>query len=248
MLISTDKAVSPTSIMGATKRVACMIVRQAARQAGRAFVVVRFGNVLGSRGSVVPLFKRQIELGRPITVTHPDMQRFFMTIPEAVHLVLEAGGMGLGGELFVLNMGEPVRIVDLARDLIRLSGAAGDQAPIEFVGLRPGERLRESICEEGATIEPTAVPRILRVCESEPLVDEALPAALVALRRADSRDAIEQALRMLLPAGLPTRLPGVSGLENRPRRPRSMRVPDGHDHACGGTARWQAPGRAPALR
>jgi FlaA1/EpsC-like NDP-sugar epimerase len=121
--ISTDKAVSPTGIMGASKRMAGIVVREAARRSGRKFLVVRFGNVLGSRGSVVPFFKRQIERGGPVTITHPDMKRFFMTIPEAVHLVLEAGGIGDGGELFVLNMGQPVRIKDLAEDLIRLREA-----------------------------------------------------------------------------------------------------------------------------
>lgn len=167
VLISTDKAVSPTSMMGASKRVAEDIVRSAARRHRRAFVVVRFGNVLGSRGSVVPLFKQQIERGGPITVTHPDMKRFFMTIPEAVNLVLQAGGMGAGGELFVLNMGQPVSILDLAADLIKLSGLAPGDVPITVSEPRPGEKLRESLWEEDASVYPTAIPDILRVEEPE---------------------------------------------------------------------------------
>jgi FlaA1/EpsC-like NDP-sugar epimerase len=167
VMISSDKAVSPSSIMGASKRMAEMVVRDAARRTGRAYVVVRFGNVLGSRGSVVPHFKRQIERGGPVTLTHPDMKRFFMTIPEAVHLVLEAGGMGRGGELFVLKMGEPVRIVDLAEDLIKLSGLTLEEVPIVFTGIRPGEKLEEALWETGAATEPTPHPDVLRVIEGD---------------------------------------------------------------------------------
>ncbi len=165
MAISTDKAVSPSCVMGASKRMASLIVRDAARRSGRSFAVVRFGNVLGSRGSVVPYFKAQIERGGPVTITHPEMKRFFMTISEAVHLVLEAGGMGAGGELFVLNMGEPVRILDLAEDLIRLSGFTTDEIPIISTGIRPGEKLEEALWEDDAMVEPTAHPDILRVTE-----------------------------------------------------------------------------------
>ena len=164
--ISTDKAVSPSCVMGASKRMASHVVRDAARRSGRSFVVVRFGNVLGSRGSVVPYFKTQIERGGPVTITHPEMTRFFMTVSEAVHLVLEAGGMGTGGELFVLNMGEPVRIIDLAKDLIHLSGFTTDQIPIVTMGIRPGEKLEEALWEDDATIEPTVHPDVLRVTES----------------------------------------------------------------------------------
>jgi FlaA1/EpsC-like NDP-sugar epimerase len=166
VLISTDKAVEPRSMMGASKRVAEQIVMQAARRSGRAFAVVRFGNVLGSRGSVVPVFKRQIAVGGPITITHPDVTRFFMTIPEAVHLVLHAGGLATRGELFVLNMREPVRITDLARDLIGLSGYAADEIEIVYTGLRPGEKLEEKLWDAGAVIDPTAHADILRVSET----------------------------------------------------------------------------------
>lgn len=165
VLISSDKAVAPSSIMGASKRVAEMLVADAARRTSHSFVVVRFGNVLGSRGSVVPQFERQIRSGGPITLTHPDMKRFFMTIPEAVHLVLEAGGMGRGGELFVLKMGDPVRIADLAADLIKLSGCTLDEIPIVYTGIRSGEKLVEALWEDGAIAEPTSHADVLRVIE-----------------------------------------------------------------------------------
>jgi FlaA1/EpsC-like NDP-sugar epimerase len=164
VLISTDKAVQPSSVMGATKRVAEMIVRDAAHRSGRAFVTVRFGNVLGSRGSIVPIFKHQIAQGGPITITHPEMKRFFMTIPEAVHLVLQSASMGEGGDLFVLKMGEQIRIVDLAEDLIRLSGLEpGKDVQIQFTGIRPGEKLSEALWDEDLDYRDTPHPDIVRV-------------------------------------------------------------------------------------
>lgn len=167
VMISTDKAVRPSNVYGATKRLAEMIVLDAADRFGKAYSVVRFGNVLGSRGSVVPIFKRQIASGGPITITHPDMERYFMTIPEAVNLVLHAASIGIGNETFVLNMGKQVRILDLAEDLIRLSGLAPwKDIEIVFTGIRPGEKLSEDLWDDGFNIQPTSHPEIFcHVCD-----------------------------------------------------------------------------------
>lgn len=165
VLVSTDKAVEPSSVMGATKRLAELAVNAIARDSGRRYVSVRFGNVLGSSGSVVPLFQRQLREGVPLTITDPEMTRYFMTIPEASRLILQASLFGLPGDLFVLDMGEPVRIVDLARDLARLAGRDPDSVPIRYIGLRPGEKLHESLFYGAESIEATAHPKVMRAHE-----------------------------------------------------------------------------------
>ena len=161
-MISTDKAVNPTSVMGACKRVAELYVQSLADRSSTRFVTVRFGNVLDSAGSVVQLFRQQIAAGGPVTVTHPDMRRYFMTIPEASRLVIQAGAIGQSGQILLLDMGEPVRIVDLAADMIRLSGLRVDEdIAIEFVGLRPGEKLYEELHISGEQLLPTCHPKII---------------------------------------------------------------------------------------
>jgi FlaA1/EpsC-like NDP-sugar epimerase len=185
VMISTDKAVNPTSVMGASKRCAEMLVLKAAQLSGKAYTVVRFGNVLGSRGSVVHTFRRQIAAGGPVTVTHPEMCRYFMTIPEAVQLVLQASVINQGGEIFMLNMGEPVKIVDLAKDLIRLSGyEVGKDIEIQFSGLRPGEKLFEELLIPGEEYEPTLHHKLMVVKNALGFIPDNLNSTLKVLRKA----------------------------------------------------------------
>jgi len=202
VLVSTDKAVRPTGIMGCTKRVAEMYVQQLSSHGQTQLVTVRFGNVLGSSGSVVPIFQEQIAGGGPVTVTHPDVTRYFMTIPEACQLVMQAGAMGRGGEIFVLDMGEPVRIVDLAKELITLSGfTPGEQVEITFTGLRPGEKLFEELSIEGEGVSRTTHPKI-GIWQNRPESMEAVCHGmedLLAMADDDDLGKIQQRLKQLVP-------------------------------------------------
>ena len=199
IFISTDKAVNPTSVMGATKRMGEMVIQHYAQTSKTVFAAVRFGNVLGSNGSVIPIFKRQIASGGPVTVTHPDIERFFMTIPEASCLVIQAGGMANGGEIFILDMGDPVKIVDLARSLITLSGLrVGEDIAIEYIGLRPGEKMYEELLMDEEDTLPTRLKGIMisagketnfsnvdeHLADLEHAVDEGDEAVLEALKNA----------------------------------------------------------------
>jgi FlaA1/EpsC-like NDP-sugar epimerase len=203
VLISTDKAVRPSSIYGATKRLAEMIVLGASKlvytdTSKHAFSVVRFGNVLGSRGSIIPIFKNQIASGGPVTITHPDMYRFFMTIPEAVYLVLQAASMENGGETFVLNMGEPVRILDLAEDLIRLSGLEPHRdIEIAYTGIRPGEKLTEELWDDETPLKPTLHPDISRLDVDASFLSLNLPQAIDSLSRLSHSNDTEAIIKLL---------------------------------------------------
>ena len=198
VLISTDKAVNPTSIMGATKRVAEDLMQSLSHRGQTKFTVVRFGNVLGSNGSVVPFFAEQIRKGGPVTVTHPDIKRFFMTIPEAVQLVLQASLLGRGGEVFVLDMGEQVKVVDLARNMIVLSGLVPDQdIQIVFSGLRPGEKLFEELFEETEQVEPTPHIKIRRAISASAVESDRLERAIAHLEAAVSYGDDDELIRRL---------------------------------------------------
>jgi FlaA1/EpsC-like NDP-sugar epimerase len=227
VLISTDKAVRPTNVMGATKRIAEFVVHNAAVKNERNFVSVRFGNVLGSQGSVVPIFLRQIKAGGPVTVTHPDMRRFFMTIPEAVQLVLQAGALGCGGELFMLDMGEPVKVLDLARDMIRLSGLQeGVDINIEFSGVRPGEKLYEEMFFSHEVAEATEHPKILRAKSGieHYCTDEAIGQVIEMARSGSDAKNFRAVLRRLVPDFADRIAIVADGRDDRPMRASGSRM------------------------
>jgi FlaA1/EpsC-like NDP-sugar epimerase len=229
VFISTDKAVRPTSVMGATKRIAELVVQRAAMKHERNFVSVRFGNVLGSRGSVVPTFLRQIRSGGPVTVTHPEMQRYFMTIPEAVQLVLQAGALGRGGEVFLLDMGEPIRIVDIATDLIRLSGlTVGTDIEIKFTGMRPGEKLYEEMFFSAENVITTDHPKVLRARNG--ILPEGIMRRIEALVQAAEAehpdDELRQLLRNLVPDFHPHPTPPISTSDGDARELTVKDTPD----------------------
>jgi len=198
VMISTDKAVNPTNVMGASKRVAEMLVLQAAKESGKSYVAVRFGNVLGSRGSVVPTFQKQILAGGPITVTHPDICRYFMTIPEAVQLVLQASVLGRSGEVLMLNMGEPVKIVDLAKELIHLSGyEVNKDIDIVFTGLRPGEKLFEELFIEGEEYEKTEHEKLLVVKNASQIIPSYLDMTVETLLGVAAKNDVDSIMLLL---------------------------------------------------
>jgi len=215
VLVSTDKAVRPTNVMGASKRLAEMLVQSlnACGVSDTKFMMVRFGNVVGSVGSVVPLFKKQIEKGGPVTVTHPEMTRYFMTIPEACQLILQAGSMGAGGEIFILDMGVPIKIAEMAEDLIRLSGfKPHEDIPIKYIGLRPGEKLKEELITEGEGIVETSHKKIMvlkgQVCDVG-ILNGSLERLMELVVRQDG-EGIKRAIRSMLPEYSPENGKGIS--------------------------------------
>jgi len=201
VMISTDKAVNPTSVMGSCKRLAEQYVQAKASTSSCRLVTVRFGNVLDSAGSVVPIFREQIAHGGPITVTHPEMIRYFMLIPEAAQLVIQAGAMGRGGEVFVLDMGEPVRILDLAKDMIRLSGLrVGDDIEIEMTGLRPGEKLYEELYSDQEQHSRTSHAKIMvATSKTRPLLEVLHDLGRLTAALDEPNDLIRDKLRQIIP-------------------------------------------------
>jgi FlaA1/EpsC-like NDP-sugar epimerase len=237
LLISTDKAVNPTSVMGATKRVTELYVRGLQARQGEGFntrfCVVRFGNVLGSNGSVVPIFRDQIKAGGPVTVTHPEMTRFFMTIPEASQLVLQAATQGEGGEVFILDMGEPVKIVDLARDMIRLSGLTEDDVKIVFTGLRPGEKLYEELSLDEEEVDTTRHKKIFVAGKGAPPFEEIEADFDALIAAGEQGDALEvrRSLKRLIPSYKQPKIPDnvVSLRDSKRLTPLGLVRPDAAD-------------------
>jgi FlaA1/EpsC-like NDP-sugar epimerase len=202
VFVSTDKAVNPTNVMGASKRIAEIYIQSLGKMSASKFITTRFGNVLGSNGSVIPRFKKQIEQGGPVTITHPDITRYFMTIPEACQLVIEAGCMGSGGEIFVFDMGKSVRIVDLARKMIRLSGLQeGKDIQIVYTGLRPGEKLYEELLADTENTLPTHHKQILIGKAREYAYDEVNTTIekMIALFNTQNNELIVQHMKTIVP-------------------------------------------------
>jgi FlaA1/EpsC-like NDP-sugar epimerase len=232
VLVSTDKALNPSAVYGQCKAICEWIVEAQGARADlpTRFVAVRFGNVLGSSGSVIPIFRRQIERGGPVTVTHPEMTRFFMTIPEAVSLVVQAGALGAGGEVFVLDMGDPVKIVDVARKMIQLSGKEPErEIAIRFVGARPGEKLHEELWAESETVTPAGHAKIMRV--RRPVVDpDWLEEELDELERlvadGETLELVSQLVRMVKS---PRRADALAASDEPLARGARSRLPDGAD-------------------
>jgi FlaA1/EpsC-like NDP-sugar epimerase len=219
VLVSTDKAVNPVNVMGASKRLAEMACQALQPDSPTDFVIVRFGNVLGSNGSVVPRFREQIARGGPVTVTHPDIERYFMSIPEAAQLVLQAALMGRGGEIYVLDMGEPVRIADLAKQLIQLSGFTEHDIRIEYTGLRPGEKLYEEPLADAERTLPTPHPK-LRVAQARAPQGAQFVQDMVSWISSASGAApaaVREQLRAWIPEYAPSRAPGAG--QRQPVRP-----------------------------
>jgi len=208
IFISTDKAINPTSVMGASKRLAelSLLEQQAVPGNTTKFMAVRFGNVLGSSGSVIPIFKRQIESGGPVTVTDSEVTRFFMTVHEAVGLVLQSATQGVGGEIFVLDMGESIKVVDVARQMIALSGLKeGEDILIDFIGLKPGEKLYEEVQHLSETLKPTNHARVMRFVAEDQLTDSisAMIATLNSVTAAGNINELKQAIQALVPEYTP---------------------------------------------